>query len=135
LKPSYSSFRTAMRAPTNVSPSIERVPRISREEALSELWNAVRPLIPFPAKCNYLEGVSLLIHTAIAPSRTQRQPIQVRFSESGLLRYQRDRPAARGRSQEDLREVVSALLRAYNLGLGGPRNGEEAFVIDCNPLL
>lgn len=116
-----------------------RPKEVSCGQALTELWDAIVELIPFPCDPDWKDAFA--VNVCPRPSNRRpggefkRQPIVIRFGKRGLGMYQCASDATRQRTRDDVVYVVTMMLRAYNLGLHSSRARDVPFVIDCELVL
>jgi len=112
---------------------------VSCGQALTELWDAIMELMPFPCDPDWNEAFAINVHPRLSNRRPgdepTRQSIEVRFGRRGLGMYQCASDVARQRTRDDVVYVVTMMLRAYNLGLHSSRAKDGSFVIDCELVL
>jgi hypothetical protein len=112
---------------------------VSCGQALTELWDAIAGLMPFP--CDPELNDAFAINVRPRPSNCRpgsefiRQSIVIRFGKRGLSMYQCASDGTRQRTRDDVAYVVTMMLRAYNLGLHSSRARDAPFVIDCELVL
>lgn len=107
----------------------------TRDTTLHELWLAVRLLIPFSPTTTGDDSRTILIVPEAGAAAALQQPIAMRFTDKGLMQNQLGSLSERRRSQGDLADVVSTMLRVCNLGFTASRSVEIPFAVDCATLL
>ena len=105
-------------------------------QALTELWDAIVELIPFPCDPDWKDAFA--VNVCPRPSNRRpggefkRQPIVIRFGKRGLGMYQCASDATRQRTPRRCRLCGNDDAACLpNLGLHSSRARDVPFVIDC----
>jgi len=120
-------------------PTLTKPMEISRAEAVTELWNAICELMPFPCEFSWSELAAIDVSPKSSKGRpagaAARTPIVIHFGQRGMTHYQAANDVMRQRVRDDVVYVVTTMLRGYNLGLHATKHRSQPFVIDCELLL